>query len=76
MGQRLGFSCYYQWRTRGAVGWLEHEGGEAERRPKAEGSLAARQEQAQVSSSNQVDSQTEVHERRGYRLNRETSVGP
>jgi hypothetical protein len=75
-GQRLGFSCYYRWWTRGTAGWLEHEGGEAERRPKAKGSLATRRERAQVSSSNQVDSQTEVHERRGYRLNRETSAGP
>jgi hypothetical protein len=47
-----------------------------ERRPKAEGSLVARQEWARVSSLNQVDSQTEAHERRGYRLNRETSAGP
>jgi hypothetical protein len=75
-GRRLGFSRYYRWRTRGAAGRLEHEGGEAERRPKAEGSLATRRERARVSSSNQVDSQTEVHERRGYRLNRETSAGP
>jgi hypothetical protein len=36
-GRRLGFSRYYRWRTRGAAGRLEHEGGEAERRPKAEG---------------------------------------
>jgi hypothetical protein len=58
------------------VGQLEHKGGEAERRLEAKEILAARRGQAQVSSSNQVDSQTEVHECRGYRLNRETSVGP
>jgi hypothetical protein len=76
MGQRLGFSCYYWWWTWGAAGQLEHEGGKVERRPKAKGSLVTRREWAQVSSSNQVDSQTEVHEHRGYRLNRETSAGP